>query len=101
MPSLVANICYFQENPTAQLSLDADAVLQRASNHKVRVNRAETKNSRCYSGTPGGIRQIGIRIRHGLQKWNHTRLAKDDVAFGFVEEKTQAATNRRLVITEG
>src|SRR6266446_6158316 len=101
MPTLIANIGYFQQNSTAQLSLDADAVLQHASNRKVRVNRTETKNSRCYSGAPRGVRQIGVRIRHGLQKRNHAWLAKDDVAFGLVEEKSQAAPNRGLVIAEG
>ena len=101
MPSLIANIGYFQENSMAQLSLDADAVLQHTSNHKVRVDRTETKNGWCYSGAAGRIRHIGIRIRHGLQKRNNAWLAKDDVAFGLVEEESQAAPNRGFVIVEG
>src|SRR5437868_14914000 len=101
MPTLIANIGYFQQNSTAQLSLDADAVLQHASNHKVRVDRTETKNSRCHSDAAGRIRQIGVRIRHGLQKRNHAWLAETDVAFGLVEENSQAAPNRGLIIAEG
>src|SRR6266498_715110 len=101
MPSLITNICYFQENSMAQLSLDAHAVLQHTSNHKVRVDRTETKNSWRYSGAPGRIRQIGIRVGHGLQKRNNAWLAKDDVAFGLVEEESQAAANRGFVIAEG
>src|SRR5256885_8061362 len=101
MPSLIANIGHFQENPMAQLLLDADAVLQHPSNHKVGVDRAETKNGWCYSGAAGRSRQIRVRIRHSLQKRNNAWLAKDDVAFGLVEEESQAAPNRGLVIAEG
>src|SRR5438876_8633061 len=101
MPSLIANIGDLQENSTASLSLDADAVLPHTSHHKVWIDRTETNNGWCYSGAAGGIRQIGIRIRHGLQKGNNAWLAKDDVAFRFVEEKSQAAPNCGLVIAEG
>src|SRR6266404_899091 len=84
----------------AQLSLDANAVLQHPCNHKVRVDRTETKNRWGYAGAARRIRHIRVRKSHCLQKWNNAWLAKDDVTFRFVKEESQAAPNRGSVIAK-
>src|SRR5260370_23135933 len=53
----------------------------------------------CF--TPGRVRQIATLKGRRLDERRYIELRKNNIAFGFVVEKTDAAANRRAVVIEG
>src|SRR5260370_36429835 len=98
MPLLVAYVGRFQEDSPRHLSLHAQAVVGRSRKRQIRINRGHPQEGRGPSGATGRVGYIAILECRGLDKWWEVELRENNVAFGFVVEKTDAAANSSPIV---
>src|SRR5258706_15285067 len=67
----------------------------------MRINSVDLQERRSPSGATGRVGYIAILECRGLDKWRVVELRENNVAFGFVIEKTDAAADGCPVVLKG